>query len=65
MHWPAIDADGESRRANEPDELKKSGLIRQIDTVIWRRDPPRCFSGENYANGRKRSAKVLDYGIAQ
>ena len=36
VHRPAIDADGESRRANEPDELKKSGLIRQIYAVIRR-----------------------------
>jgi hypothetical protein len=65
MHRSAIHADGETSRANEPDELQKGGLVRQIHAVIRCGDPPHCSSDEHYASGRKRAAKVFDYRIAQ
>ena len=65
MHRSAINADGETRCANEPDELEKGGLVRQIHAIIQWRDSSLGIADEHYANGRKDTAKVLDYRIAQ
>ena len=36
MHWTAVDADDESRVANQPDQLEDTGMIEEVDTILGR-----------------------------
>src|SRR5438105_14050958 len=60
MHRPAIDTDDEGGMAQQPNELQKCRLARELDAVFRRRKFAVRFSDKNNASGRERATKLLD-----
>ena len=61
MHRSAIDTDDEGGMAQQPNELQKRRLVRELDTILrWRQFSMR-FANDNNTGRREHATKLLDY----
>src|SRR3712207_5255876 len=62
--WPAVDADGEARFADQPHELQQGRLIRQVDAVFRNLAAQFRFADDHHARRRAGAAEFFDGAVA-